>query len=110
MVQRTLEQVQAEYHLKERFVAWLHAAIRLVNWRFGYVDEASIGALEVVCRVAGRADRWASQLGLALGHTWSRLPACKSDMHCSGVFAMGLLASWCPSLAVVLLPHVAQAL
>ena len=30
-VQRTLEQVQAEHHLTERFVAWLHAALRLVR-------------------------------------------------------------------------------
>ena len=110
MVQRTLEQVQTDHHLKERFVAWLHAGIRLVNWHVvGYVDEVSVSALEAVCRVAGRADRWASELGPVLGPTWRSLSTCRIDVHCSGVFAMGLLALWCPSLAVVLLPHVAQA-
>ena len=76
-VQRTLEQVQTDHHLKERFVAWLHATIRLADVDYyGDVDEASVGALEAVCRVAGRADRWASQLAPVLVPTWSGLPTC----------------------------------
>ena len=76
-VQRTLEQVQADYHLNERFVAWLHAAIRLADVHYyGDIDKASVGVLEAVCRVAGRADRWASQLAPVLGPTWSGLPTC----------------------------------
>ena len=76
-VQRTLEQVQADYHLNERFVAWLHAAIRLADVHsYGNVYASSVGALEAVCRVAGRADRWV-QLAPVLRPTLIGLPTCK---------------------------------
>ena len=112
-VLKTLEQVQAEHHLSERFVAWLHAAIRLVRvGAYGYVhDEASTRPLEAVCSVARRADRWLSRLGSALAPTWSGIATCESSpLRRGGVYAMGQLAVSCATLAPVLLPHLAQAL
>ena len=104
-VQRTLLQVQADYNLNERFVAWLDAAIQqkadeVRNRRM--VDE--------VCRVAYCADRWAAQLGQALGPLLSNIATYESAIRRSGVFAMGQLASSCAALAVVIFPHVVQAL
>ena len=104
-VQRTLVQIQADYNLNERFVAWLDAAIRQTANKVRdrhMVDE--------VCHVARRADRWAAQLGQALGPMLSNLATCGSAVHRSGVVAMGQLASSCAALALVLLPHVAQVL
>ena len=87
----TLERVQAEHHLSERFVAWLHAAIRLVRVvSNGYVDKASARPLEAVCSVARRADRWLSRLGSALAPTWSGIATCESSpLRRGGVYAMG---------------------
>ena len=112
-VLKTLERVQAEHHLSERFVAWLHAAIRLVRVDdYGYVDDkASARALEAVCSVARRADRCLSRLGSALAPTWSGIATCESSpLRRGGVYAMGQLAVSCATLAPVLLPHLAQAL
>ena len=108
-MQKTLEQVQAEYHLSERFVVWLHAAIRLVIvYDYGGVDQASARPLEAVCSVAHRADRWLSRLGSALGPTWSGLAMCESSsLRRGGVYAMGRLAFSCATMAPVLLPHLA---
>ena len=93
-------QVQADYNLRERFVAWLNAAIQQTT------NEVRDRMVVEVSRVAHRADRWAAQLGQALGPMLSNLASCGIVMRRSGVAAMGQMASLCAALAVVLLPHV----
>ena len=89
-MQRTLIQVQEKYFLNERFVSWVHAAIRQAAVSYSTLNEASVRTLREVCRVARLADRWAGQLEPALGPTLSNLGTCESDVHCGGVvFAMG---------------------